>query len=96
MHEIYESTRDHARKISGKQAIIEGISPDGGLYVWPGLADVSLDLSVICKQSYQENAVYILRHLLPDYTEEELKTCVRNAYGDSFSSSGCHPVTKSG
>ncbi len=94
MHEIYESTRDHARKISGKQAIIEGISPDGGLYVWPGLADVSLDLSVICKQSYQENAVYILRHLLPDYTEEELKTCVRNAYGHSFASPDVTPLRK--
>ena len=38
MHEVYESTRNRDRKITSKQAIFEGISPDGGLYVWPELA----------------------------------------------------------
>lgn len=96
MHEVYESTRNRDRKITSKQAIFEGISPDGGLYVWPELAQVQLDLTTICKQSYQENAVYILHHLLPDFTKEELEQCVANAYGNTFSSPDITPLRKVG
>lgn len=94
MQKGYESTRNKQRKITSKQAILEGISPDGGLYVWPELVNVTLDLTTICRQSYKENAVYILKHLLQDFSEEELKMCVENAYGHTFSSPDITPLRK--
>ncbi len=96
MQKVYESTRNRDKKITSKQAILEGISDDGGLYVWPELSSVQLDLNKICQQSYKENAVYILKHLLSDYTEDELKQCVENAYGHSFASEAVTPVRKVG
>lgn len=40
----YISTRDDSTFVSSKQAILNGISPDGGLYVWPELDQVKIDL----------------------------------------------------
>ena len=94
MEKIYVSTRDQNRKMTSKQAILEGISKDGGLYVWPDIDSVQIDLHTICEQSYKENAYTILQPLLPDFSEEELKTCIENAYGHSFSSPDITPVKK--
>ena len=77
----YISTRDAHQSVSSKQAILNGMSPDGGLYVLPTLDKIHLDLSLICSKSYKENAVYILSHLLTDYTKEELVACVGNEIG---------------
>ncbi|MDO4466692.1 MAG: threonine synthase [Bacillota bacterium] len=96
MNKNYESTRDNSINISSKQAILNGISDDGGLYVWPGLDEVSIDLSQICSQTYQENAFTVLSALLPDYTEEELKDCISNAYTNTFASKDVTPVRKVG
>lgn len=67
---------------------------DGGLYVLPGLDQIHLDLSLICSKSYKENAVYILSHLLTDYSIDELSMCVENAYSNSFSKEEITPVKK--
>lgn len=96
MEKIYVSTRDKNKKVTSKQAILDGISQDGGLYVWPDIDSVKVDLPTICEQTYLENAFMILRPLLPDFTEEELKTCIQNAYGHSFSSPEITPVRKVG
>ena len=90
----YISTRDAHQSVSSKQAILNGMSPDGGLYVLPTLDQIHLDLSLICSKSYKENAVYILSHLLTDYTKEELVACVENAYANSFSKKEITPVKK--
>lgn len=90
----YISTRDAHQKASSKQAILNGICPDGGLYVLPDLDKIQLDLSLICSQNYIENAVYILSHLLSDYTMKELDACVQKAYSQSFSTSDITPLKK--
>ena len=92
----YISTRDEKHSVNSKQAILNGISPDGGLYVWPELDQVQIDLEKICSQNYLENAEYILSFLLHDYTPEELKKCVNNAYKGTFSTPEITPVKKVG
>ncbi|MBB5182947.1 threonine synthase [Catenisphaera adipataccumulans] len=96
MPTYYESTRNNERKISSKQAILEGISKGGGLYVRPDLDQIQLDLNTICRQSYKENALYILSRLLPDYTEAELKECIDAAYTDNFDTPEITPLRKVG
>ena len=96
METLYQSTRDANQKATSKQAILNGICQDGGLYVWPELDTVQLDLHTICKQSYQENAVYILQHVLPDYTKEELQDCVHKAYTNRFANEAVTPLKKVG
>lgn len=48
----YISTETH-QSVSSKQAILNGMSPDGGLYVLPTLDQIHLDLSLICTMSYK-------------------------------------------
>ena len=96
MEKMYHSTRNSNKKVTSKQAILDGISRDGGLYVWPELDSVHLDLNKICQQSYQENAVYILQHVLHDYTKEELEDCVKKAYTDRFTAKEVTPLKKVG
>ena len=93
---MYHSTRNSNQTVSSKQAILEGISRDGGLYVWPMLDSVKIDLNAIVQQNYQQNAVYILKQLLSDYTEEELVDCVNKAYSDRFFNEEITPLKKVG
>jgi threonine synthase len=94
MQTNYESTRNANHTASAKQAILEGICRDGGLYVLRDLPDLSVDLDQILNQNYLENAVYVLSKLLGDYTKEELEECVKNAYTSSFSNEAITPVRK--
>lgn len=55
----YVSTRGQAPAVTASQAILNGISPDGGLYVpekWP---EISLDWSVLKTQTYSDLATLI-------------------------------------
>ena len=96
MDKIYQSTRNADIKATSKQAILQGICPDGGLYVYPELDKIHLDLKKICSQSYQQNALYILKNILPDYSESELRDCIQKAYTDRFSDKNITPLKKVG
>ena len=80
---MYISTRGHAEKITASQAIVAGIAPDGGLYVPESFPKYSeLDISNLCDLDYKGRAKYILSELLDDFTDDEIASCVNNAYGN--------------
>ncbi len=77
----YTSTRDHQKSVTSAQAILQGISPDGGLFVPETLPQISMEfLSSLCDKSYVERATAVLRLFLTDYSEKQIATCVENAY----------------
>ncbi|MCR5094421.1 MAG: threonine synthase [Lachnospiraceae bacterium] len=92
MEVLYRSTRGGGGEITASQAILRGIAPDGGLYVPCQIPVRDLDPRSFVGCSYQETALRILRLFLTDFTEEELKTCVKNAYGAQFDTSVIAPV----
>lgn len=62
MATLYRSTRDtSAHSISSSQAVLQGISPDGGLFVPVDFPKLDLDLSQLPSLSYQELAYKILQ-----------------------------------
>ncbi len=75
MAEFYHSTRSSEKCISSKQAILDGIAPDGGLYVSDQLCSSSVDLAQLCSQNYQATARDVMGLLLPDFTDEEIAAC---------------------
>lgn len=93
---MYISTRGAAHKLTAAQAIIQGIAPDGGLFVPETIPALDKEiLAGLVQLGYQERAVAILRLFLDDYTEEELQNCVAGAYSaEKFSSAEIAPVTK--
>lgn len=57
----YFSTRDSSKKVSAAQAIVQGLAPDGGLYVPERIPSVSMEeINELCKLDYRERAVKII------------------------------------
>lgn len=81
----YKSTRNPDISISSAQAIAQGLSHEGGLFVPEGLPKITEgDITALCEKSYAERAFDIFKLFLTDFTDEEIKHCVDNAYGDNF------------
>lgn len=89
----YHSTRSRAHTLTSKEAIRQGIAPDGGLYVSDELGAATIDLSSLPTKGYHELAREVLGALLPDYTPDEIATCVSEAYDGTFASDEVTPVT---
>ena len=78
---LYTSTRDNSIRVTASQAIAQGISEEGGLFVPCELPKFSLDkITSMTSLSYIERAKTVLREFLTDFTEEELDYCVNGAY----------------
>ena len=93
---FYHSTRSCAQTVTSKQAILQGLAPDGGLFVSDQLGENTIDLAQVVQNSYHANAQLVLSALLSDYTEEEIAHCVSEAYGRKFDTSAVTPVTPLG
>ena len=80
---LYHSTRNEKQTVTAAQAISQGISPEGGLFVPENLPKLDAGtLSALAEKSYVERAEYILGKFLTDFTEEEIAYCAGSAYTD--------------
>ncbi|MCR4869606.1 MAG: threonine synthase [Lachnospiraceae bacterium] len=89
----YVSTRNKSDRVTASQAVLQGLAPDGGLYVPTELPKLDVSLEDLSKMSYQQVAYEVMKLLLADYTEEELKTCINNAYDSKFDTEEIAPLT---
>lgn len=81
----YISTRDNSIKVSAANAIANGISAEGGLYVPEQIPSLSKeDFAELCKMSYPARASFVLGKFLGDFTAEEVDACTNGAYIGSF------------
>ena len=92
----YQSTRNNNIKITSAEAIKKGLSEEGGLFVPDSLPKIGLDELVSMKDmSYRERAEAILSKFLTDFTADEIKSCVENAYTRrKFETDNIAPVYK--
>ncbi len=92
----YRSTRDSKLNVSSALAIKTGLAPDGGLFLPETVPSVSLeDIGALAKMSYNERAVNILSRFLTDFTQEEIVSCVNNAYSrEKFETDEIAPIYK--
>lgn len=93
---LYHSTRSKDKMYTSKTAILKGICEDGGLFVTDELGELQPDLSGFEDLSYEELAERILLCLIPDYSDAELRTCIRKAYEGKFACKELTPVTRIG
>ncbi|KRL02146.1 threonine synthase [Liquorilactobacillus capillatus] len=94
MNILYKSTRDkNGQTVTASQAILQGLSPDGGLYVPDAIPKFKLPLSSLKQLSYQELAYHILQPFFSDFSEQELKKCLANAYDSTFTTPQIAPLT---
>ena len=78
---FYNSTRNSKVKVTSAEAITQGISVDGGLFVPETIPELSLDeIKAVGDMKYADRAAYIFAKYLTDFTEAEIHHCTDNAY----------------
>ncbi len=92
----YISTRSRQEPIPASQAILKGISADGGLYVPDRIPVLDRSLIELSHMSYQETAYEVMKLFFSDFTEDELKDCIAKAYDDKFDRPDIAPLKKAG
>lgn len=77
----YVSTRSKITPISSAEAILQGLSTDGGLFVPETIPTISpAEIKNLVGLNYLQRTVAILKKFLTDYTEDELAECAELAY----------------
>lgn len=77
----YKSTRNSSVNVTSAQAIAQGISKDGGLFVPSELPKITLDdVKALEDMTYAQRAFFVFSKYLTDFTETEIKYCVESAY----------------
>ena len=90
----YISTRDSGHRVSAAQAIVSGLSPDGGLFLPESLPQFSLsEIEAMAKTGYAGRAVAVLSRFLTDFSEDELREYVSRSYApEKFPPKAVAPV----
>ena len=89
------STRNRDLRVTSAQAILQGLSEDGGLFTPTSLPTFSADdIEAMSKMDYRQVAEIVLSAFLPDYTREEVSSFVQGAYGKQFDDPAVAPVRK--
>ncbi len=94
MSVLYRSTRSERGAVSASQAILQGLSEDGGLFVPDHMPKLEVPLTELAGMDYHEVAFEVMRPFLSDFTDEELKDCIRKAYDDKFDNELIAPITQ--
>ena len=84
MNLVYHSTRNSEETATASEAILKGLTSDGGLFVPDSIPKLNVSLEDLTQMSYQEIAYAVMKEFLTDFTEEELKNCINNAYDSKF------------
>ena len=80
---LYHSTQDKSAFVSSAQAIAQGISKDGGLFVPESFPQLTKDeLQSMLMKTYQQRAKLIIGKYLTDFSRREIDDCVDSAYTD--------------
>lgn len=75
------STRNKNERVTGPEAIVRGLAPDGGLYVPEDFPAVSpADMAAMADMTYAERAAYIIGLYLPEL-KDILPASAEKAYG---------------
>lgn len=91
---FYKSTRDDSVKVTASQAILKGLADDGGLFVPESIPALDVSLKELSGMSYGEVAYEVMKLFLTDFTEEELRSCINNAYDSKFDTPEIAPLVK--
>ncbi|MDR1674418.1 MAG: threonine synthase [Oscillospiraceae bacterium] len=83
----YTSTRNDSLPVSSAEAVVRGISADGGLFVPVEFPQITPgEITDFLQMTYTQRAVSVLKKFFTDFTDEQLQMCTESAY-----SSGSFP-----
>ena len=94
MELMYTSTRNASEKVTASQAILKGLSDDGGLFVPTEIPDLDKTIEELSEMTYQQVAYEVMKKFLTDFSEEELKHCINAAYDSKFDTEEIAPLVQ--
>lgn len=99
MDVFYSSTRGgkmqgDAARVTSSQAILKGLSDDGGLFVPDHIPALDKSLEELSRMDYRQVAYEVMKLYLTDFTEEELKSCIEKAYDEKFDTEEIAPLAE--
>ena len=92
MEVLYNSTRSSGNPVKASEAILKGLSEDGGLFVPDHIPMLDKSLRELAGMTYQQVAYEVMKLFLTDFTERELKNCIDRAYDVKFDTSEIAPL----
>jgi len=90
----YKSTRGICENKNSSEAIIHGIADDGGLFIPSKIPQINIDFKKWKAFDYQELAYRIMSEYFTDFTEAELRYCIKQAYNEKFDIETIAPIEK--
>ena len=91
---IYQSTRDHRLQASSTRAVLEGIAPDGGLYMLDHMDALDFDWRAVLEMDTMSMSAAILAALLPEFSD--MDALVKRGYTGKFESDELTPTVNVG
>ena len=91
---LYKSTRSTEGTLKASEAILKGLADDGGLFVPLEIPALDVTVEELSKMTYQQVAYEVMKLYFTDFTEEELKNCINNAYDSKFDTEEIAPLAE--
>ena len=89
---LYRSTRNADETATASEAILKGLAGEGGLFVPDEIPTLDISMKELSKMTYREVAFEVMKLMLTDLTDEELRYCINNAYDSKFDNELIVPV----
>lgn len=89
---IYRSTRNADETATASMAILKGLANEGGLFVPDEIPSFDVSLEELASMDYREVAYNVMKLMLTDFTEDELRACINSAYDDKFDTKDIAPL----
>ena len=93
---LYKSTRSDKEPVRASEAILRGLSEDGGLFVPDHIPTLTKSVEELARMSYREVAYEVMKLFLTDFTEDELRHCIESAYDSKFDTVEIAPLKEAG
>ncbi len=94
MNLLYKSTRSENSLVTASEAILKGLPEDGGLFVPTEIPKLDTSIETLATMNYQQIAYEVMKLFLTDFTEDELKKCIKQAYDEKFDTKEIVPIVK--
>lgn len=91
----YISTRNKSDCLTASEAIIKGLSKDGGLFVPESIPKLN-DLNPLITMDYRGLAYEIMSKFFTDFNKDSLKASIDRAYDSKFTREEIAPLEKTG
>lgn len=90
----YIGTRDKNIRYKASEAILKGICPDGGLFIPEEMPVMEKSIEELAEMDYRNLAYEVMSLFFTDFTEDELRYCINNAYDSKFDTDKVAPVVE--